>query len=88
LLLTASAGPEGGDRDVELAAWAAAERLEEPELARVDGHSACWGWAQCVVELAVEDEHAVEVARQSSVILFVPPPFDGQPLWPLPLGPA
>ncbi len=85
-LLTASAGPEG--EDVELAAWAVVEGLEEPELARVDKHSACWGRGQCVVELAVVDAHAVEVARQSSVMLLVPPPYYGQPLWPLPPGPA
>jgi hypothetical protein len=79
-LLAAESDVAGGE--VELAAWAAAEGLEEPALARVDEHSACWGRGECAVSLAVEDEDAREVARHASVMLLdvAPVDSDGGPL--------
>ena len=87
VLLSAHSDPAGGD--VELAAWGAAEGLEEARVARVDWRSACWGRAECAVAVAVEDAQGGEVARYASVVLLAPPPdSDGPPLWPPPSGPA
>ncbi len=80
LLMAGSHAPAG---DVELAAWAAAEGLEEPALARFDEHSACWGQDECAVALAVE-----EVARHASVMNLAAAPSDATQLWATTLGPA
>ncbi len=79
VLLSANSDATRGE--VELAVWAAAEGLEEPALARVDGHSGCWGRAECAVSLSVEDAEAREVARHASVVLLEPFDSDGAPLW-------